>query len=76
MAPSPLWNEVMRGGDINGADRFGGIICPVCFAALAEEVGIARRWMFYAEKVMVPLKNVTPSGRVWNEQTWLWEEPE
>lgn len=75
-APSPLWNQVMRGGDINAADRFDGIVCPVCFAALAEEAGIAERWMFYAERVKVELAKVTPSGRVWNEKTWLWEEPD
>jgi len=66
----------MRGGNINAPDLHGGIICPVCFAALAEEAGIAQRWMFYAEKVMVPLQTTTPSGRVWNEQIWLWEEPQ
>lgn len=75
-APSPLWNQVMRGGDINNPDRFGGIVCPVCFAALAEEAGVAQRWRFYAQKVHVELATVTPSGRVWNEKTWLWEEPE
>lgn len=73
-APSPLWNQVMRGGDINNPDRFDGIVCPVCFAALAEDAGIAWRWRFYAEKVMVPLQTVTPSGRVWNERTWMWDE--
>lgn len=71
-APSPLWNQVMRGGDINAADRFDGIVCPVCFAALAEEAGIAERWRFYAQRVKVELAKVTPSGRVWNEKTWLW----
>ena len=75
-APSPLWNQVMRGGDINAEDRFGGIVCPVCFAALTEEAGIAELWRFYAERVHVELATVTPSGRVWNERTWLWEEPD
>lgn len=74
-APSPLWNQVMRGGDINGKDRFDGIVCPVCFAQLAEEQGIAQRWRFYAERVHVELATVTPSGRVWNPDKWLWEEP-
>lgn len=74
-APSPLWNQVMRGGDINGEDRFDGIVCTVCFAELAEEAGIAQRWRFYADRVHVELATVTPSGRVWNPQTWLWEEP-
>lgn len=74
-APSPLWNHVMRGGDINAKDRFGGIICPICFATLAEEMGVAWRWRFYAETVNVELATVTPSGRVWNSETWLWDEP-
>lgn len=74
-APSPLWNQVMRAGDINAPEIFGGIVCTVCFAALAEEQGIAELWRFYAERVHVELATVTPSGRVWNPQTWLWEEP-
>jgi hypothetical protein len=74
-APSPLWNQVMRGGDINRVpEPFRGIICPSCFAQLAEEQGIAGRWRFYAEQVHVELATVTPSGRVWNPQTWLWDD--
>lgn len=74
-APSPLWNQVMRGGDINAPDLFGGIVCTVCFAELAEEAGIAESWRFDAERIHAELATVTPSGRVWNPQTWLWEEP-
>lgn len=74
-APSPLWNEVMRGGDINGPWQYGEIICPTCFAILAEAAGVAQRWRVYAERVNVPLATVTPSGRVWNPETWLWEYP-
>lgn len=74
-APSPLWNQVMRGGDINaGYEDFAGIVCPTCFAVLAQEAGVAELWRFYAERVHVELATVTPSGRVWNERTWLWEE--
>lgn len=72
-APSPLWNEVMRGGDINAADRFDGIVCPACFAVLAEAAGIAEFWRFSADRVHRELKTVTPSGRTWNEATWMWE---
>jgi hypothetical protein len=72
-APSPLWNEVMRGGDINGREAFG-IVCPVCFAQMAEERGIASMWRVYAERVNVKLATVTPSGRVWNRKTWMWDE--
>lgn len=74
-APSPLWNAVMRGGSIVNKDEFDGIVCPTCFAQLAEARGIAQLWKFYAERVHVPLETVTPSGRVWNPATWMFEEP-
>ncbi|HCT81110.1 MAG TPA: hypothetical protein DGT23_31985 [Micromonosporaceae bacterium] len=75
-APSPLWNEVMRCGDINGGpEPFSGIICPTCFMLLAQEAGIGSFWRLYATRVHRPLQTVTPSGRVWNEQTWKFEEP-
>ena len=72
-APSPLWNEVMRGGDINGSELYGGIVCPSCFANLATEAGIAGGWRLIATDVRAELQEVTPSGRRWNEETWLWE---
>lgn len=72
VAPSPLWNQVMRGGDINGAESCG-IVCPTCFMILAEQQGVAEFWRLSAERVHVGLQGVTPSGRVWNEQTWMWE---
>lgn len=72
-APSPLWNEVMRGGDINGREQYAGIVCPSCFANLGTEAGIAGGWRLIACDVHVELQTVTPSGRVWNEATWLWE---
>lgn len=37
-APSELWNEVMGGPD--------GIVCPTCFAARAEAMGIRPVWSF------------------------------
>lgn len=74
-APSPLWNEVLRGGDINGPEGHA-FVCPTCFAELAEEKGIASLWRFYAKRVNRPLQMVTPSGRVWNEKTWLFDEPQ
>jgi hypothetical protein len=73
-APSPLWNAVIRGGSING-DEIYGVVCPTCFAVLAEHAGIARGWQLHARKVMVPLETVTPSGRVWNEKTWMFDDP-
>lgn len=75
VAPSPLWNQVMRGGDVNGVEIHAGIICPTCFAVLAETAGVADLWRLHAERVHVPLQTVTPSGRVWNPQRWMWEEP-
>lgn len=74
-APSPLWNQVMRGGDINGTEIHAGIVCPTCFAQLAEQSGIGEIWRLSAERVHVELEAVTPSGRVWNPQTWKFEEP-
>jgi len=74
-APSPLWNQVMRGGSINGDDLHDGMVCPICFAQLAEQAGIAEMWRLYAERLHVPLETITPSGRVWDETTWLWSEP-
>lgn len=73
-APSPLWNAVMRGGSINGPMEFDEIICPLCFAALAIERGVAgAHWRFFANDVQAELELVTPTGRVWSSTTWLWE---
>lgn len=74
VSPSPLWNAVMRGGSINGDDEHDGIVCPTCFARLAEERGIASRWRLSAELVAVDLETVTPSGRTWDAETWLWRD--
>jgi len=65
----------MRGGDINGQESYG-VVCPSCFAALAEESGIAFRWRFYAQDVRAELQLVTPSGRVWDDSTWLFVQGE
>lgn len=74
-APSPLWNEVMRGGDITARDWYDGIVCPTCFARIAEGKGIAYHWKLTASKILVPLTLVTPSGRVWDDEAWLWRPP-
>ncbi len=71
-APSPLWNAVMRGGTINGPELFDGIVCPACFAELAETHGVADTWRLTAERVHVELETVTPSGRTWDSERWLW----
>ena len=75
-APSPLWNFVMRGGSINGIERYC-VVCPSCFVLLAEERGVlATGWRLTASNLeMLPLETVTPSGRVWNPVTWLWDDP-
>lgn len=75
VAPSPLWNQVMRGGDISGTEIHDGIVCPTCFAVLAEERGVAELWQLAPTKVHVELQTVTPSGRVWDEATWMWVDP-
>lgn len=74
-APSPLWNAVMRGGTIGGDEQYEGIVCPRCFATLAETAGIARVWRLYAETVLVDLATTTPDGRVWDDKAWLWRDP-
>lgn len=74
-APSPLWNEVMRDGDIDGPVQYEEIICPTCFAFMAREKGIAEHFRFDASEVNVELKTVTPGGRVWDEEKWLWVTP-
>lgn len=73
-APSPLWNAVMRGGSINGPWEYDELVCPTCFAVLAEERGVACAWTLNASTVHVELETVTPSGREWNADMGLWEE--
>lgn len=74
-APSPLWNAVMRGGSIDGTDEHDGIICPACFALLAEARVGATGWRLTAERIEAHLMTTTPSGRVWNDDEWLWIDP-
>lgn len=75
-APSPLWNFVMRGGSINGIEVFS-VVCPSCFVKLANKAGAgATMWRFEAVNVTAELETVTPTGRVWNSETWLWDEGE
>jgi hypothetical protein len=73
-AESPLWNEVVRGGDINAADEYP-FLCPRCFCRLAEDKGIADKFRLTAPRPLVELKKVTTSGRVWNQDIFLWEDP-
>lgn len=74
-APSPIWNAVMRDGDINNLDEpFDGIVCANCFIALADEAGVATSWRVYPTSIVDSSKVAltTPSGRVWDESAWLW----
>ena len=78
-APSPLWNRVMRDPE-TGADRWG-IVCPSCFAALAEDAGLGGppldgkpRWTWH----FGPHEDVSElwidrDGRQWNAASCLWE---
>ena len=75
IAPSPLWNAVMRGGSINGPWKGCECVCSTCFMLAAEEAGIAGDWKVIARKVNVELETVTPSGRVWDDAQDLWVEP-
>lgn len=74
-APSPLWNAVMRGGSINGNPIYSDMVCPTCFATIAEEAGVADGWTLTARNVHVELETVTPSGRVWSDEQQLWVKP-
>lgn len=49
-APSPLWNEVMRGDDINAPDRYE-VVCPTCFAVLANEQGVANTTQPHTDQI-------------------------
>lgn len=73
-ADSPLWNEVMRGGDISAQDEYS-FICPNCFMQLAIDKGIADMFRVWSPSPLVKLKTATPSGRVWDEEKFKWVDP-
>lgn len=76
-APSPLWNAVLR-DPVTGDDRFS-IICPPCFAELAEASGVVpaerHTWHFAPEGMNVVSLWADPAGRVWDDARCLWMEP-
>lgn len=74
VAPSPLWNKVMRDDDINSKEKYNGIVCPTCFAVLCLEQGVAESFRFYPTVLNKSLKFVTPSGRIWDSKKWMWVE--
>lgn len=73
-APSPLWNLIMRSGSINGEPLHGDLVCVGCFLELAADAGVAGLWRVTVTPEPEGMETVTPSGRVWNPETWLWED--
>lgn len=75
-APSPLWNLVMRGNDINAETQYADLVCIACFVEMSEEAGVMpKRWRVYADPEPAGLIYETPSGRVWDAERWLWMNP-
>ncbi len=75
-AQSPLWNYVMRDNDINGDPKFDDLVCIPCFISLAIEVGLPEHgWQLRLRPEPAGLIYETPSGRVWDEELFLWVEP-
>jgi hypothetical protein len=74
-APSPLWNLVMRGNDINGDALFHDLVCVRCFIVLASEAGVAGKWRLSVDPEPDGLICETPSGRIWNAARNLWDDP-
>ena len=76
-APSPLWNAVMRQPD--GTDRWS-IVCPPCFASLAEAAGIGQVmsgvprliWHFGPDNLDVRPLWTDADGRTWDPVSCLW----
>ncbi len=72
-AQSPLWNYVMRGNDINGDPRYGDLVCMACFVICAVEAGLPNHgWRLTLDPEPDGLIYETPSGRVWDEDQFLW----
>lgn len=74
-APSPLWNLVMRGNDINSESKYRDLVCMRCFAVLAHEAGLSGQWRLSLNPEPDGLVKVTPSGRTWDADRWLWVDP-
>lgn len=76
-AASPLWNYVMRGNDINGTPLFDDLVCMPCFVRLAVDAGLPTHgWRLTLHPEPDGLIYETPSGRVWDEGSFLWGGPE
>lgn len=74
-APSPLWNRVMRGNDISGEPQFHDLVCVRCFIVLAFEAGVDGTWRLSVTPEPDGLIYETPSGRIWDADSWLWVDP-
>jgi hypothetical protein len=70
-APSPLWNAVLR-DPVTREDRWS-IICPRCFAELAEEsvVGSSAGWHWAPCGEPLPEWDMG-DGRIWDPERCLW----
>lgn len=69
-APSPLWNAVMR-DPATGLDEWS-IVCPRCFAALAEANGIAPPSWHFGPDADVSHLWEDRDGRRWDPTSCLW----
>lgn len=62
----------MRSDDILGPSLYRDLVCMTCFVLLANEAGIGGQWRLSVAPAPDNLTTVTPSGRVWDEHSWLW----
>lgn len=74
-APSPLWNYVMRGNDIDGDPLFRDMVCIRCFIELAQRAGLSGAWRLTIDPEPDGFIYETPSGRVWDADKFLWGAP-
>jgi hypothetical protein len=72
---SPLWNLVIRGGSIDGDPLYDDMVCIPCFIITAHEKGITGEWFLTLRPEPEGMEMVTPSGRIWDRNTFRWEEP-
>lgn len=70
-APSPVWNYVMGYPD----EAHDGIVCPLCFAELAEAKGASEGWRVEPGRWPEGVSLVHTDGRVWDDRAGLWVDP-
>lgn len=68
--PSPVWNAVMGYPD----QAHDGIVCPRCFAELAEARGAKGPWRWAPREWPQGVSLVHTDGRVWDATTERWIE--